>query len=65
MYSINYTNRFSKDLKRCKKRGLNIKLIQDALCYCLKQVHYQHNTTHIDYQATDKGNGIAIFNQIG
>ena len=27
MYSINYTNRFSKDLKRCKKRGLNIKLI--------------------------------------
>ena len=57
MYSINYTNRFSKDLKRCKKRGLNIKLI--------KQVHYQHNTTHIDYQATDKGNGSAIFNQIG
>lgn len=31
MYSINYTNRFSKDLKRCKKRGLNIKLIQNAI----------------------------------
>ena len=31
MYSINYTNRFSKDLKRCKKRGLNLKLIQDAI----------------------------------
>ena len=31
MYSINYTNRFTKDLKRCKKRGLNIKLIQDAI----------------------------------
>jgi len=31
MYSINYTNRFNKDLKLCKKRGLNIKLIQDAI----------------------------------
>ena len=65
MYSINYTNRFSKDLKRCKKRGLNIKLIQDAIVLLSKQVHYQHNTTHIEYQATDKGNGSAIFNQIG
>lgn len=31
MYSINYTNRFNKDLKRCKKRGLDIQLIQDAV----------------------------------
>lgn len=31
MYSINYTNRFSKDLKRCKKRGLDIQLIQNAI----------------------------------
>ena len=31
MYSINYTNRFYKDLKRCKKRGLDIQLIQNAV----------------------------------
>ena len=31
MYSINYTNRFIKDLKLCKKRGLDIQLIQDAV----------------------------------
>ena len=31
MYSINYTNRFHKDLKRCLKRGLDIRLIQDAV----------------------------------
>ena len=31
MYSINYTNRFNKDLKRCKKRGLDIQLIQNAV----------------------------------
>ncbi len=24
MYSIEYTNRFKKDLKRCKKRGYNL-----------------------------------------
>ena len=31
MYSINYSKRFEKDLKRCKKRGLNIQLIKDAI----------------------------------
>ena len=31
MYSIDYSNRFKKDLKRCKKRGLDISLIQNAI----------------------------------
>ena len=31
MYSISYSKRFEKDLKRCKKRGLNIELIKDAI----------------------------------
>lgn len=31
MYSINYSNRFNKDLKRCKKRGLDIQLIKDVI----------------------------------
>ena len=31
MYSIDYTNRFRKDLKRCMKRGLEIQLIQEAI----------------------------------
>lgn len=30
-YSINYTNRFKKDLKRCMKRGLDIRKIQLAV----------------------------------
>lgn len=30
MYSIDYTNRFKKDLKRCHKRGLDLQLILDA-----------------------------------
>lgn len=31
MYSINYTNRFKKDLKRCAKRGLDIRKIMWAV----------------------------------
>ena len=31
MYRIGYTKRFEKDLKRCKKRGLDIQLIKDAV----------------------------------
>lgn len=27
MYSIEYTNRFKKDLKRCKKRGYDLNLL--------------------------------------
>ena len=31
MYSIDYTNRFKKDLKRCQKRGLDIQAIQKVI----------------------------------
>ena len=31
MYSISYTNRFKKDLKRCVKRGLDKSLISAAI----------------------------------
>ena len=31
MYSIEYTNRFKKDLKRCVKRGLDINKILTAV----------------------------------
>jgi len=31
MYSIHYTNRFKKDLRRCQRRGLDIQLIMDAV----------------------------------
>lgn len=31
MYSIEYTNRFKKDLKRCQKQGKNLNLIFNAI----------------------------------
>jgi len=31
MYSIKYTNKFRKDVKRCQKRGLNLNLLRDAI----------------------------------
>lgn len=31
MYSIRTTNQFEKDLKRCKKRGLKLNLLEDVI----------------------------------
>jgi mRNA interferase YafQ len=31
MYKIQYTNRFKKDYSLCKKRGLNIELLKEAI----------------------------------
>ena len=31
MYSVDYTNRFKKDLKRCAKRGLDINKILEVV----------------------------------
>lgn len=36
MYSIGYTTRFKKDLKLCRKRGLDLQLIQDAIALLRK-----------------------------
>ena len=31
MYSIKYTNKFKKDIKRCKKRGRDLNLLRDVV----------------------------------
>ena len=31
MYSVNYTNRFKKDLRRCARRGLDMNMILTAV----------------------------------
>ena len=31
MYNIQYTNRFRKDYKLCKKRGMNIELLKELI----------------------------------
>ena len=31
MYSIKYTNKFKKDVKRCHKRGRDMNLLRDAV----------------------------------
>jgi mRNA interferase YafQ len=31
MYTIRTTNQFKKDLKRCKKKGLNINILEEAI----------------------------------
>ena len=36
MYSIDYTKRFEKDLKRCKKRGLPMQELWDVVAKLLR-----------------------------
>ena len=31
MYSIKYTNKFKKDIKRCQKRGRDLNLLRDVV----------------------------------
>jgi mRNA interferase YafQ len=31
MYSIKFTNKFKKDVKRCQKRGLDLSLLRDVI----------------------------------
>ena len=46
MYSVDYTNRFKKDLKRCFKRGLDISKIQQAVRNLM--ANYLRNINHIN-----------------
>ncbi len=32
MYHVEYTNRFKKDLKRCEKRGLDLRKVLEVIC---------------------------------
>lgn len=32
MYRVEYTNRFKKDLKRCEKRGLDLRKVLETIC---------------------------------
>ncbi|MCI7786946.1 MAG: type II toxin-antitoxin system YafQ family toxin [Prevotella sp.] len=36
-YSVDYTGRFKKSLKRCVKRGLDIKLLEQAVAILIEQ----------------------------
>ena len=37
MYSLDYTHKFKKDLRKCKKRGLDISLVHKAVEYLVAQ----------------------------
>ena len=42
------SNRFKRDLKRCQKRGLNMRLVMMPCNYWLAQVHFQTSIVHIN-----------------
>ncbi len=60
MYSIEYTNRFKKDLKLCQKRGLDMSLIFNAI-----KILTENGSLPEEYKENTLANGNAIYNQIG
>ena len=43
MYELEYANSFEKDLKRCKKRGYNLRLFRKQLIFFKKKENYLPN----------------------
>jgi mRNA interferase YafQ len=46
MYTIRTTNQFEKDEKRCKKRGLNLNILEEAI-----QLLAENGTLPIKYKS--------------
>lgn len=65
MYSVDYTNRFKKDLKHCVKRGLDIGKIIEAVK--LLETNGQLLTKYKPHKLVGdrQGNGSVTYNQIG
>jgi mRNA interferase YafQ len=47
MYSIEFTNRFKKDVKRCQKRGYDLKLLECTIDTLQKKAVFPKNTIHM------------------
>ena len=47
MYSIEYTNRFKKDLQMCQRRGMDVGLIKMLFPFCKKQELFRLHIKHI------------------
>ena len=65
MYTVYYTNKFDKDVKRCVKRGLNIAKLQEATRILAAEGLCQYNIVPINYPEIMPGVGNAILNRIG
>jgi mRNA-degrading endonuclease YafQ of YafQ-DinJ toxin-antitoxin module len=47
LYSIEYSNRFKKDVKLAGKRNLDLSLLKPPLKFFLQQGNYHENTNRI------------------
>ena len=51
-YAIKPSKRFVKDLKRCEKRGYDMRLIKEAMVLLAETGRFQPPTTLINYPVT-------------
>ena len=65
MYKIGYTTRFKKDFKRCKKRGLDISILEEAIELLRLHGTFPKSINHIHSPAIMPIVGNAIYYQIG
>ena len=64
MYSIDYTKRFNKDLKRCMKRGLDLQMIHEAIAL-LRATGTLPMKYRTNFRATRTDSGNAIYSPTG
>ena len=65
MYEIIYTGQFKRSLKKCVKRGLEIKVFTDALDILQEKDVCRWNTNLIDCRESILAVGNVILNPIG
>ncbi len=65
MYSVEYTKRFEKDVKRCVKRGLDISKLRATAAILAERVLYRTDTSHISYPEITQDVGNVILSLIG
>ena len=64
-YTVNISNRFKKDFRRCIKRGLDMKLITDAMDILAATGSLPLKYHPTSWSVRSRKHGNAIFSQTG
>lgn len=65
MYRLRYSSQFGKDIKLCKRKGLDLSVMQRVISILVRDGKLPKEYSHMFCMATVKGNGNAILKAIG
>ena len=65
MYHLKYSNRFKKEMKRCGKRGYNMRLLLDAIALLVRDGRLPAEYRPHRLRGDRKASGSVICNPIG